>query len=208
MLLNYFHPIEPAALEDLPDIEHSLGSVQLLCLTQAAYPRLIHVVDCFRTLPGEQTEEHTVTSAVVVLLFIDHYRHERIELRMPMTSEHTLSLSNGPLAEMLLLDEYHMVQVSTNLKFTDASFGAMGTFNKRYLEVVLLEQSEREHLHTFWQGDFVKNPIYDNHTSSLGDEEPEAELQCSPELLNGVVERVFEANELLESLRKSSEQNH
>lgn len=172
MLTNNFLPIDPEVLKGLPSMVHATAAVDLECradATQSArLPTLAHVAHCYQEVGG-QLAESSNSSAVLEVMFYDHFRSEVLTLALPIDSEHALSLNNGPIAQLMLLDHFHKVQVMTTRQYPDSTFGAMSTFSKRSLELTVHDASNGAHLHTFWVGDLVQTPRFGNHTSSQGE---------------------------------------
>lgn len=170
MLVNHFIPVATEALSKCKAVNHHWYKTNLVCgipSDKSHAGSLTHTAETCVANDGEVPTVSQNTTSLFRLVLIDHQNNEEIALVLRGDSEDLLAINNAALAQVMLTDHVHFVNVRNIHNHATSTYGSMGMFEKSFMEIALIDEHYQELVHVFWVGEKVTNPEYGKHTSSV-----------------------------------------
>ena len=169
MLINHFIPVPPEALSKCEAVDHHWHKTTIVCTIpneNSHAGSLSHTAESWVGSDSEGVAVSENTTSLFRLVLIDHQNNEEIALVLRGDSEDLLAINNAALAQVMLTDHVHFVNVRNIHNHATSTYGSMGMFEKSFMEIVLIDEFDDSLVHVFWLGEKVTNPEYGEHTSS------------------------------------------
>lgn len=170
MLVNHFIPVAPEALSKCWVFDHRWCKTSLVCTIPNGNANACSLSHTAETWADNKSEGEAVsenTSSLFRVVLIDHQNNEEIAMVLRGDSEDLLAINNAALAQVMLTDHVHFVNVRNIHNHATSTYGSMGMFEKSFMEIALIDEHYQELVHVFWVGEKVTNPEYGKHTSSV-----------------------------------------